>query len=59
MVVNNKILTSSILFLQEPKKKMRKKRKGLKPHELKNEANIKAPQNFGLLDDHLKLPPKA
>lgn len=49
MVVNNKILISSILFLQEPKK-MRKKRKGLKPHELKNEANIKTPQNFGLLD---------
>lgn len=46
MVVNNKILISSILFLQEPKK-MRKKRKGLKPRELKNEANmgflIKAP----------------
>lgn len=58
MVVNNKILISSILFLQEPKK-MRKKRKGLKPRELKNEANIKTPQNFGLLDDHLKIPPKA
>lgn len=49
MVVNNKILISSILFLQKPKK-MRKKRKGLKPRELKNEANIKTPQNFGLLD---------
>lgn len=57
MVVNNKIPINSVLFLQEPIK-MGGKKKRYETSKLKNEANSKAPQNFGLLDDHLKLPPK-